>query len=462
MYKIFLFLSTLLQLTCYAQSPTGKWYAELNVYGNKIPLELKIEGNKKSWSGELLSPNQSDNAMNLESIVFKKKTLSFATQIGGISFEGKVTDENIDGTFTQNGMNFPLKFTIEKPKSTRPQTPQKPFNYYVEDVTFKNKVDKITLQGTFTRPNNKGKFPVAVLISGSGPQDRNSNILGHKSFMVIADDFCAKGIAVLRFDDRGTAKSGGNFAEATSFDFATDVKAAVDYLMTRDDVDTKRIGLIGHSEGGLIAPMVASERTDIAFIVLMAGTGVTGSELLLKQQELLLLKSGVSQADVKAINKINTDAYNIVKHSGSIKQQQESLRTYFQVQFDNFPKKLLGNTLTKDAFAQAQTSAISTPWMRTFLLLNPADALKNTKCPVLAINGTMDLQVDADQNLSAISDALKEGGNETFTIKRFKDLNHLFQKCKTGLPNEYGKIEQTIEKEVLDTMGYWVLNTIKQ
>ncbi len=461
MHKLTALLALILSFTSYSQSPAGTWYGELNVYGNKLPLEVKIEGQKKNWTGEFLSPNQSDKATTLTNITFKKKMLAFETETGGASYLGKVSDAEINGQFTQNGLSFPLILTRKKPKSTRPQTPKKPFDYHSEDIEFENNKAEITLKGTFTRPKNEGKYPVVVLISGSGPQDRNSNILGHKSFMVIADMLSNNGIAVLRFDDRGTAESEGDFSLATSYDFAEDVISAIDYLRTRPDIDTSKMGLIGHSEGGAIAPLVASTRPDVAFIILMAGTGVTGAEVLLKQQELILSKSGISEADLKSLKTINTGAYTIVKDAKDLKEQKEKLTEYFLKEYPNYPTMLMGGSMSKEQFANIQTNAISSIWMRTFLLFDPSQALETVQCPVLALNGTHDLQVDADQNLTAIENALNKANNPSVTIKRFEGLNHLFQKSETGLPNDYGKIEQTISPDVLITMKDWILKTTK-
>jgi alpha/beta superfamily hydrolase len=461
MNKLITLLAFLLSFASYSQSPEGTWYGELNVYGNKLPLVVKIEGQKKKWTGDFLSPNQSDKATVLTNITFKKKMLAFDTETGGAKYLGKVSEAEITGQFTQNGLSFPLILTKNKPKSTRPQTPKEPFAYHSEEVEFENKTDGITLKGTFTRPKNEDKFPVVVLISGSGPQDRNSNILGHKSFMVIADALSSNGIAVLRFDDRGTAESEGDFSLATTFDFAEDVKSAIDYLRTRSDIDTSKMGLIGHSEGGVVAPLVASTRSDVSFVILMAGPGVTGAKVLLKQQELILSKSGIPATDLKSLKTINTRAYTIVEEAEDLKEQKEKLNEYYLKEYPNYPTVLMGGNMSKEQFANTQTNAISSPWMRAFLLLDPAEALQSTHCPVLAINGTIDLQVDAEQNLTSIEKVLNKANNPSVTIKRFEGLNHLFQKSETGLPNDYGKIEQTISPDVLATMKDWIIKTTK-
>lgn len=440
------------------QSIVGYWSGELNVYGNKLPLEIKLKGEKKNWSGTFLSPTQSEVPMNLTDIVFKKKELSFSTEIGGISYSGKLDDDEITGQFKQNGLSFPLNLSRGKIELARPQTPSKPYPYLEEEVTFLNERDGISLSGTFTKPKGDGNYPVVILISGSGAQDRNESMANHQPFMVLAHHLSSNGIAVLRYDDRGTAKSTGDFSKATTYDFASDAESAIDFLKSREDIDFSKIGLLGHSEGGTIAPIVASKRSEIGFIVLMAGTGVSGDKVLLKQQELIFSKSGYNSNDVNTVLEINRGAYDIVHNARTLEAQQEKLTPYFNSMFATYPKSMLGQTQDKETFVQIHTSSLSSSWMRAFILLDPADALQLTNCPVLALNGTKDLQVDAEQNLSAIQHALKQGGNKEFTIKRLEGLNHLFQECKTGLPAEYGQLEQTLSPVFLNTVSNWILS----
>lgn len=347
--------------------------------------------------------------------------------------------------FKQGGVAVPLNLKRgEIAAPLRPQEPKPPFSYYSEDLKFFNPKAKINLAGTLTLPKKDGKFPVVVMITGSGPQNRNSEMLGHKSFLVIADYLAKNGIGVLRFDDRGVGASEGNFATATSADFATDVEAAVGFLKTRKEINAKKIGLVGHSEGGMIAPMVAAKSKDIAFIVLLAGPGIGGSEILLSQLETLNRAAGLSEADVQLGNKFNKGAFDIVKNETIASEFEKKLTSYYQ-EF-----KISKNILT------SPLSQLSSPWFQFFMRHDPKPVLMAVKCPVLALNGGKDYQVPPKENLQAISQSLKIGGNNKVTTKEFPTLNHLFQESETGLPTEYGKIEQTFSPIALKEISDWI------
>jgi pimeloyl-ACP methyl ester carboxylesterase len=310
-------------------------------------------------------------------------------------------------------------------------------------------------------PKKEGLYPAVILISGSGPQNRDEELLGHKPFLVLSDFLTRNGIAVLRFDDRGTALSKGDFKTATSADFATDVEAAVKYLQTRKEINKQQIGLIGHSEGGIIAPMVASRSKDIAFIVLMAGTGIPGADILLLQQELIGKASGISEADLLKAKSINTKAFEMVSKSTNTAQLKIDLT-------DSLTQLLRGNSssvkpegMSESEFIKLQVDQITSPWMKYFILYDPAPTLEKVKCPVLAINGEKDLQVPPKENLSAIKAALIKGGNKKFTAKELPNLNHLFQECKTGAPSEYAAIEQTISPTALLEILSWLQMQVK-
>jgi alpha/beta superfamily hydrolase len=323
-------------------------------------------------------------------------------------------------------------------------------------VTFENTKANITLAGTLTLPTKVGKFPVVVLITGSGPQNRDEELMGHKPFLILADYLTRNGIAVLRYDDRGTFASKGNFAKSTTFDFATDVESAVNYLKTRPEIDQKHIGLIGHSEGGIIAPMVAVKSKDVSFIVLMAGTGVQGSELLIRQQEAIGKESGMKDEELKKNAEINREAYKIICNTTDSTKLKNDLTDFLQRKMKDFPASQMPKGMTADEFVKAQMAQLNTPWMLNFIRYNPEPMLEKVKCNVLAINGDKDLQVDSKINLPAIENALKQGGNKKVIIRELPGLNHLFQECKTGLPNEYAEIEQTMSPMALETMLKWI------
>ena len=299
---------------------------------------------------------------------------------------------------------------------------------------------------------------MVVLITGSGPQNRDEELMGHKPFLVIADYLTRNGIAVLRYDDRGIAESTGNFDEANSKDFSNDVEAAVEYLKTRKDIHKSQIGLIGHSEGGLIAPMVAARNKDVAYIILLAGTGVTGSEILLSQQKAMLTASGLT--DEEATKRISTtkELFRIISTSES---------NHLDRDLNDYIEKLVAiqggesQDMSTREYIEMQLQEISTPWMCYFIKHDPAPVLSKVKVPVLALNGGKDIQVQPKLNLPAIKKALSAGGNKKVTIKEYPNLNHLFQEATTGFPDEYFKIEQTFSPEVLKDMTDWIKLQVK-
>jgi pimeloyl-ACP methyl ester carboxylesterase len=326
----------------------------------------------------------------------------------------------------------------------RPQNPVKPYPYHDEDVSYENKAQNVTLAATLTIPLGKGPFPGVVLITGSGPQDRDESLLGHKPFLVLSDYLTRHGIAVLRADDRGVGKSTGVFAKGTTADFATDAEAGVAYLKTRAEIDPHKIGLVGHSEGGLIAPMVAARNKDVAFIVMMAGTGVPGDQILPAQGEAIEVASGKSpeQASRNAANE--RAMLTLVETEKDDAVLQKELK-----------EKMAGEV--PEAQIGLQISQITSVWFRYFLTYDPATALRKVTCPVLAINGSLDKQVLPSQNLPAIRKALAESGNQHVEVDELPGLNHLFQTAKTGAPAEYSQIEETMSPVALDKMATWIL-----
>jgi len=326
----------------------------------------------------------------------------------------------------------------------RPQNPVKPYPYRDEDVSYENKVQNVTLAATLTIPQGKGPFPGVLLITGSGPQDRDESLMQHKPFLILSDYLTRHGIVVLRADDRGTAKSTGVFATATTADFATDVEAGIAYLKTRAEVDPHKIGLIGHSEGGVIAPMVAARNKDVAFIVMMAGTGVPGDEILVAQGEAIAVASG------KAPDEAAKDAVKKREMLKLVETEKDEA-----VLEKELKEKMAGDV--PEAQAGFAVKQLTSPWFRYFLAYDPATALRKVTCPVLAINGSLDKQVLPSQNLPPIRKALEEAGNKHFEIDELPGLNHLFQTAKTGSPAEYAQIEETMSPVALEKMSGWIL-----
>jgi pimeloyl-ACP methyl ester carboxylesterase len=370
-------------------------------------------------------------------------------QING-TFEGRIDEARttIDGTWSQSGASLPLVLTVVKDAAAleprRPQNPVKPYPYREEDVAYENIAAGITLAATLTIPPGPGPFPAVVLITGSGAQDRDSSLMGHRPFLVLADYLTRRGIAVLRADDRGVGKSGGNFGAATTADFATDAEAGVAYLRTRHEVDARKIGLVGHSEGGVIAPMVAARNPAVAFIVMMAGSGVPGDEIIIAQTTLLAQAAGLGAEQVERNGALERDILQLVKKEKDPTVLAARLR------------EMLPSRIPPEAM-EMQVKALSSPWYRYFLAYDPVPALKRLTCPVLAINGERDLQVPPKQNLPAIRSALEASGNKHFEIVELPGLNHLFQTAKTGSPSEYAQIEETMSPVALDTIARWIL-----
>jgi pimeloyl-ACP methyl ester carboxylesterase len=439
---------------------TGEWNGALKIQTFQLRLALHIKKTKTGFSATLDSLDQGAKGIPVPSISFEKSTLKFSIPQLGIQYEGSLgANGNITGVFRQNGVSFPLEFAKTKlsppPQVIRPQEPAKPYPYHEENVFFESAERGIRLAGTLTLPKKEGLFPAVVLISGSGPQDRNEEIEGHKPFLVIADHLTKNGIAVLRFDDRGTGASTGNFQTATSFDFSKDAEGAIKYLRKRKEINKKKIGLIGHSEGALIAPMIAARSTDAAFIVLLAGTGMPGGQLLLLQQEALSKALGTSGPEIKKALKINAKIHEIIARSENQKQLSAALTAYLkQVIKENPAIKPSG--MKEEDFIQAQIKQTSGAWLRYFIKYNPAPALEKVKRPVLALNGAKDLQVPSKANLELIEKALRKGGNRQVTIKEIPGLNHLFQECETGLPSEYETIQQTFSPAALDEILKWI------
>ena len=332
-----------------------------------------------------------------------------------------------------------------KQAPSRPQEPQPPFPYVAQDVSYENsQAEGVSLEGLFTKPNSGGPFPAVLLISGAGPQDRDETIAGHKPFLVLADYLTRRGVAVLRVDDRGTGKSTGKFETANTEDFASDAEAGVQYLMSRDDVDAKHIGLIGHGEGAIIAPMVAVKMPQIGFIVLLAGTGVPGEEVLLAQTERAEEAADVPGEQIKADKKIGKLLYDLVREGKSEVELRKAL-------FDLPEKEKPYITAW-----QRQLPALEAPWLRFFLSYDPAPVLEKVKCPVLALEGQKDMQVVPDQNVPAIKKALARGGNHDSEVVVLPKLNYMFQTADTGLGWEYGTIQETIAPAVLAKIGDWI------
>ncbi len=457
-------LSSVYLLSMQAQDISGSWYGMLNVQGIQLRLVFNIEQVDDGFRATMDSPDQGARDIPVTSVSFESPVLRLEVVPAGIVYQGELSEGNIiSGTFKQAGLSLPLDLSREFPEKApleRPQEPKEPFPYTAEEVTFTNPAAGVTLSGTLTHPKGPGPHPAVILISGSGPQDRNEEVFGHKPFLVIADHLTRKGFAVLRYDDRGTAKSTGDFKSATSEDFASDVRSALDFLKTRTDIDPAKTGLLGHSEGGLIAPMVASDSEGVSFIVLLAGPGIPGYDILLAQSKLIAEANGMEKEALEGQLEILKGALDLYSKNRDLNMLKSELNAYMTAQVEKYPDAV-PEGMDPEQYVQVFTGQMATPWMQFFITYDPAESLTQVRCPVLALNGEKDLQVPSGENLQAIRDHVSKGGNSKVTVQELKGLNHLFQECETGAPSEYAEITQTVSPAALDLLSAWILKQVQ-
>lgn len=446
----------------------GSWLGTLDA-GVKLRIVFHIERSADGkFSTTLDSPDQGAKGIRVDETTFADNSLRLTIKSLSGSFEGKLADGEINGKWTQAGASLPLvlKRTEKVPELARPQMPKKPYPYTEREVTYRNDQANITIAGTLTLPKTDKPCAAVLLITGSGAQDRDESLLGHKPFLVLADDITRRGIAVLRVDDRGVGGSTGDPSASTTSDLAGDVLAGVAFLKTCPEIDPQRIGLLGHSEGGLIAPLAASRSSDVKFIVLIAGPGVTGEEILYAQGELITRAAGAGDAAVKHQRALQEKMFAIAKeYDKQVAAAPQDMPPDPHETEEQIVALLTGlasflpEDQRKDAEAKALAKArpILTPWFRYFLSYDPRPALAKVKCPVLAVIGERDLQVPPAQNMPELEKALKAAGNTDYTLRELPELNHLLQTCKTGSPTEYAEIEETIAPSALELIGTWIV-----
>ncbi|MGH8016432.1 MAG: alpha/beta hydrolase family protein, partial [Candidatus Zixiibacteriota bacterium] len=359
--------------------------------------------------------------------------------------------------------NYPLLLekTDTPPKVNRPQNPVPPFPYKEDDVKFENGNAGITLAGTLTIPETDPPHPAVVLITGSGAQDRDETIFGHKPFWIIADYLSRRGVAVLRYDDRGFGKSTGDFKTATSEDFAGDVNAAVAYLKTKNGIDSKQIGLIGHSEGAIIAPIVAAQHPEIAFAVLLAASGVVGEEILYEQTELINKANGVSDFLISWNRAMQVEFFNTLKTEPNLDSARAKIKAMMidkVAMLKDDEKQTLGLT---EQIVTSQIEGFTSPWFKAFLTYDPIPTIQRVNCPLLVLYGELDLQTPPEQNAKMIEQALLESGHKDYTVKILPGMNHLFQTAAIGSPKVYGIIPETFSPIALETMSEWILERVQ-
>jgi len=432
----------------------GTWMGTLDTGTIKLHVVFHILNSANGLTATMDSPDQGMKSLQTSAVKRAGASLRIeADKLDGVYVGTIAADKSsIDGKWTQKGNTFPLVLKPVKDEAVlepkRPQNPVKPYPYRDEDVTYENKIQNVTLAATFTVPQGKGPFSAVVLITGSGPQDRDETLLGHKPFLILSDYLTRHGIAVLRADDRGTAKSTGDFKTATTADFATDTEAGIAYLKTRPEVDPHKIGLIGHSEGAVIAPMIAARNPDVAFIVMMAGTRVSGDQVLVAQREAIAVAGGTKPEEAAKYAAKEKEMLALIEaEKVSTEKDDAALEKELR-------EKMAGDV--PESQIGLQIKLLTSPWFRYFLTYDPASALRKVTCPVLVLNGEKDKQVLPEQNLPPIRQALTQAGNKHFEVDELPGLNHLFQTANTGSPTEYAGIEETMSPVALEKINTWI------
>ncbi|MFY0672948.1 MAG: alpha/beta hydrolase [Bacteroidia bacterium] len=441
----------------FAQTVAGNWNGALEIGKIKLRIVFHITENKGEYNSTMDSPDQGAKDLPVGSTTFKDGVLTLKMPNLKAEFVGNWSEEMpdfINGTFTQRGKTFELNLARGDFKLNRPQEPKPPYKYFSEDVAFENTEDNVTLAGTLTKPKRRGKYKAVVMVSGSGPQNRDEEMLGHKPFLVIADYLTKAGYAVLRYDDRGVGGSTGDFSKATTFDLARDANAAVEFLSNRKDIT--EIGIIGHSEGGLIAPMVASNNKKVKTIVMLAGPGIQGGELLKLQQELIATANGESENDIETMKKINVGAIDIITNSKDYGSAYGALTKYFGETLEELPDSLNPDGSSDTELRQTYMASYGTKWMFEFIRINPADYISKLDCSVLALFGGLDLQVPSKENSVGVQKAKSKAPNSELKLTTLSHLNHLFQECETGSPSEYSEIEETFSSKALKQIELWL------
>ncbi len=464
-----IFTNTVPAQTRHKGTIEGIWQGTLKFEGIELRVIFTISRKPGGSLSALMDvPEQGAKDVAVDKVIFDGLNLCMELiQIEG-DFKGKLDEKgkNINGQWTQGGMTLPLilKNKKSKPVIKRPQEPEEPFPYRVEEVVIHNFEADITLAGTLTLPDSEGAFPAALLLSGSGPQDRDETVFGHRPFLVLADFLTRNGIAVLRVDDRGVGGSTGDFNKTTAMDYAADAVSCVKYLLKRKEINKELIGLIGHSEGGMIAPLAAVQMPDIAFIVSIAGPGLPIEEMEYSENARTLQADGADNNLITKSRKVKEKLFDVIKNeTGSktvMKKFKTAIKEFFTKLSENEKKATGLSEENLETYIQNQVKRLNSRWFRFYLPYDPGTVLQKITCPVLAVNGEKDKQVPPGENLGAIKKALKTGGHKNYLVKELPGLNHLLQTAVTGSISEYGKIEETISPAALRIICDWILEQV--
>jgi len=431
----------------------GTWQGAIEVSNMRMRLQMHIAHDE---TGQLIasidSLDQGVSGIPASQVVEKDNELHFEMSAFQAQYHGTLnaSKNEIAGEWLQNDNAEKLNFRrSDKPLELhRPQNPIKPYPYAEEEVSFDSANADATLKGTITTPRGSGPFPAVVLVGGSGPADRDETTAGHKPFLVLADYLTRKGFTVLRYDKRGIAQSTGSYESATLQQLAGDAQSAVAYLKSRKEVDARHLGILGHSEGGILAAIVAKNSSDVNWLVLLATPASNGERTLLRQSELIARTGGLPEDQITRSQQFDRMAYAIVR--------QEKKPAAVETKLNELVEKSGLSASMPPAALQAQFRLMTTPWFRDFLDFEPQPLLEQLQCPVLALNGDRDLQIDADDSVPLLRKAYEKSGNKDFTVLEIEGVNHLFQKAQSGSPALYGAIEETIAPEVLNAIGTWL------
>ena len=449
--EIVLVLFLIFSIHLFSQDIVGDWKGTVDIRGSKLDIAFHIEKVDTIYTATLDIPAQGLNGAKASNTKVDNTSVIITFSDLKLAYEGVLNDDGeIIGNMKQGGFPIPLNLKKGTVILNRPQEPKPPFNYYSEEITFVSNADNVSLKGTLTLPEKNGQFPLVIIVSGSGPQNRDGDMFGHKPYLVLADHLTKNGIAVFRFDERGVGESGGDFGKVTIELSSLDVKSAIDFLKERKEINNDKIGLIGHSIGGVVAPKIASENKKISFLVLLAAPGVPGDQLMLLQKAAFEKDMGLNELQIQQGQKIVKEAYDIIKEAKLDNQSlKDSIHSFYKNKYGNlFPenqRKALVNQITSYEVA-------------SFIRSRPSEYLEKIKIPVLALNGDKDLQVLPKENLAAIKAALDKAGNTNVEIMELKSLNHLFQEATRGSLGEYSEIEQTFSPLALDMITKWIKN----
>jgi uncharacterized protein len=443
----------------------GHWEGAIQTPGLELQVKVDLTAEGGAFHGTIDIPQQGAKGLPLAGVAVPagaEGAVRFSIQgiPGAPTFDGTLSGGEIQGTFSQGGRSFPFRLgraALQSPAPpARPQEPKPPFPYLAEEVQYE--ANGVQLAGTLTLPRGEGPFPAVLLLTGSGAQNRDEEVFGHKPFLVIADHLTRAGIAVLRLDDRGVGGSTGSVPQSTTADFAADALAGVRFLKGHPHIAPGHVGLVGHSEGAIVASLAASRSRDVAFIVLLSGPGVPGSEVILDQMARIARAGGMPEAQIRAGVAEQTKLFDLMRSEKDPTRLKTQLRAFLRAQLAGGPEAGKAPGSDADQIVDLQIRELLSPWYRFFLTYDPRPALSQVKVPVLALSGELDLQAAPDLNLPEVAKALAAAKEEDVTIRRLPGLNHLLQHAKTGALSEYAASEETISPEVLDIMTRWILD----